>query len=186
MIFNHLFFFKFIGPMSLFLDSNDCFSAMVIHDGAGNVILSHNPKSQTLGLPTVPVMKRHLSNVLNTGQDQIVKRISNQVVNVELNPIGGAFAYAALEYVEDKKYHVESIKHITNSDSEYLFKSSVFSCITEVFVIEISRYDNVDSLVTIVLDKIYRKGGDFYFNGLLIEPLASIVLIEQLLIRFDL
>lgn len=171
--------------MSLLLDSNDCYSALIIHDGARKVILSHDPNTQTLGLPTVPVMKRHLSNVLTMAHDKIVERISNQVVNVELNPIGSAFAYAALEYVEDKKYQVESIKHITNSDSEYLFKSSVFSCITEVFDIEISRYDNVDSLVTIVVDKIYRKGGDFYYNGLLIEPLASIVLIEQLLIRFD-
>lgn len=172
--------------MSLFLDSNDCNSAIVIYDDI-NVIMHHDPQTQSLSLPTIPVLKRHLSSVLSEKQDNIVRSISSNVINVNLNPTLGAFAYAALEYVTERNYKIRSIRHVSNSDSEYLFKSGMFSCITEIFIINVSNHNIIEeSLVTINVDKVFRKGPDIYYNGMVIDTLSAIVLIEQLFIRFDL
>lgn len=176
--------------MSLFLKCKDCKVAIVLYNNT-TVLTCHDPKTQSLTLPIVPVMKKHLTAVLDDHPDEITKAIGD--VSVELDPVTGAFAYAALEYVTAMNYKVRGIRHVKGNDSDYLFKCDTFHSFTEVFAVEVIDNPHVvdETMVGIKVDKIFCKLGtannhdmNVFYNGLKIDPLSAIVLIEYWNLRF--
>lgn len=177
--------------MSLVLKCKDCKVAIVLYNN-NNVLTCHDPKTQSLTLPIIPVMKKHLVAVLNDQPDEITKAIGD--VSVELDPVTGAFAYAALEYVTVMDYKVRSIRHVKSDDSDYLFKCDAFHSVTEVFAVEVIDNHHVvdETMVGIKVDKIFCKVGsannhdmNVFYNGLKIDPLSAIVLIEYWNLRLS-
>jgi hypothetical protein len=178
---------------SLFLKSKDCKTAIVLYHGK-TVLTTHDEQTQSLSLPVVPVTRHHLSTILtDSHNNDLVKTVNETVVNTELDPILGAFAYAALEYVINMNFKIRSVKHVRDK-SEYLFKCDAFPSITEIFAIEVlSEEIAAMSMVGIKVDKIFCKLGSasnndmsVYYNGLKIETLSAIVLIEYWNLRFNL
>jgi hypothetical protein len=159
--------------MALFLKAKDCKVAIVLYH-AKNVITHHNKITQSLSLPIVQVMKRHLVESLNSDDETI------------LDPITDAFRNAAVEYVTNNNLRMRSIKHIVNNDSAYLFKCEIYNSVTEIFAIEVLSDEIInESMVEINVEKIFIKPGtannhdlSVYYNGLKIDTLSAIVLIE--------
>lgn len=178
--------------MNLYLNCKDCKAAIVLYQ-AKNVITHHDSEKQSLSLPVVPVLKRHLAAVIAEEPDNLAKAIHESVVNIDLDPILGAFAYAALEHVESLNCKIRSIKHIKNQNYDYLFKNDIYPTVKEIFAIELMSAEIFDeSMVGIKVDKIFCKIGtannndmNLYYNGLKIDPISAIVLIEYWELRLS-
>lgn len=164
--------------MALFLKARDCKVAIVLYHDK-NIITQHDSSSQSLTLPIVNVLKRHLVEVLTSDEDK-------------LDPILSAFENAALEYVANKNLQVRSIRHVKDQGTGYLFKCDVLPTHIETFAIEIIHGDINDvSIVAINIDKIFCKIGtannndmNVYYNGLKIDTMSALVLIEYWNLRF--
>ena len=167
--------------MALFLSSQLCNVAIVLYHG-NNILTRHDRNKQSLTLPFIQVKKVHLMDAL-TGNDE-----DNPIID----PIIDAFRRAGTEYVSSLKLQIRDVKHIKNGDSSYLFKCDIYNTRTEIFAIEVlSEEINDISIVSINVDKIFCKLGtannnevNVYYNGLKIETLSAIVLIEYWNLHF--
>lgn len=165
--------------MSLFLENKECKACVVLYHGK-TIITHHEPSSQTLSLPIVPVMRHHLSTILSEDEeDEIVIAINDKIVNIELNPILASFAYAAIENITKRQYKIKSMTYI--GDGVGMFDNGIIPIRQEIFAIEVDHVDEMK--VGISIDKIFCKldnGSNnvmnMYYNGLKLEAMTSIVL----------
>lgn len=171
--------------MALYIDSKDCKAAVVLYSDK-TVITRHDPKTQSLSLPLVPVLRKHLTAILSEEPNEFARAVHETVTNIELNPILGAFAYAALEHVSSMNYTIKNVKYVKDKDFDYLFRSSIYPICKYIFAIEVTAPEICnDSMVGIKVDKVFCKIGtangnemNVYYNGLKIDPMSAIVLIE--------
>lgn len=171
--------------MSLFLNCKDCKAAIVLYHGK-TVITKHNPDTQSLSLPVVPVLKKHLTAVIADELDEVATAVHETIVNIDLHPFLAAFGYAVIEHVSKLNYKIRSIKHIKDNEYDYLIKCDMCPSIKEIFAVEVVADEMSDeTMVGIKIDKIFCRIGtasnsemNVYYNGLKIDSLSAIVLIE--------
>lgn len=80
----------------LYINGKKCIATTIVHID-GDVLLKHNPESQTLSTNTVMVTKKHLRAILDVSNNAtpLILKIAEKI-DVDRHPIHAAYAYAAI------------------------------------------------------------------------------------------